>query len=174
MRKICVILLALLLTACSSAQPEAPKPTPKVQGCGDGDFSYSVGVTEGAAGTSYTTFIFENISDHECTLEGVPTAQPVGGESAEPIGPESKKNDFADRGDPVVLQPGQRASVMFAVATASNYPADECVAIRADGVSVTFDTAKTNLTKVFTLRGYEVCTEIPSTSISGVVAGVEG
>lgn len=175
MRKLTIAALIILLTACSSStKTPAQTPTASNEGCTSSDFAYSVGETEGAAGTSYTTLIFENIGKQSCTLVGTPTAQPVGGESAKAIGPESTKNEVEGRGDQVVLKPGEKASVLYAVATASNYTPEECVAVDSDGVEVTLSGELLNLSHVFALRPYEVCTKLSSTFISGVVSGANG
>lgn len=167
-----ILVLFLLLTACSSAAPEAmPDPTPT--GCSSGDFAYSVGATEGAAGTSYTTLIFTNTSTRECTLEGVPGAQPVSGQ--EPVGPESKHNDLSGKVETIVVKQGEKASVLFAVATASNYPTEECVPLESDGVMVTLGSESARkIEHTFSLRSFDVCTELASTSISKVARGIQG
>lgn len=173
MRKLLPFLFLALVAGCSSGSTE-PTATKTFDGCTSEDFSYSVGVTEGAAGTSYTTLIFTNTSQQECTLEGVPSAQPVTGDSHKAVGPASSANDVTGRGEAVLLKPGDTASVQYAVATASNYSADECVVASSDGVMIGFDTPKAQISNFFPMAGYEVCTKITSTFVSGVVPGADG
>lgn len=165
MRKILLLIALLVLAGCSSSDSKIEKPA----ACGETDFSYSVGATEGAAGTNYTPLIYTNTSDRACVFEGMPTAQPVLGEEQSNASEPSKQNASTGITEPLTLESGDQASVLFAVATASNYPDEECVSSQADGVRVTFK--KPSFTAYFSLPGYEVCTKLVNTFVSGIVAG---
>lgn len=176
MKRILIAVVALVLAGCggSSTNSNASvSPTPTQSGCSDNDFAYSVGVTEGAAGTSYTTLILTNTSNRECRLEGVPTAQPVVGVDRKAVGTPSGENPMPDRGGLVQLAPGEKASVIYGIATASNYPVDDCEPTTSDGVVVTFTLPQSSLAAYFALRDYDVCTKVVSTYISGIAAGTE-
>lgn len=166
-------MLAVLVSGCSTSPDVShPADTAMTVGCNSNDFSYSVGITEGAAGTGYTTLIFRNIGKGQCILAGTPFAQPLN--DGEAVGPSSTRNEIEGRGDQVTIEPGERASILYAVATASNYPPEECVPAESDAVKIVFSSELVEAAHVFTLPGYQVCTRLSSTFVSGVVAGENG
>jgi hypothetical protein len=59
-------------TPTSSTTPAAPTQAPVDTRCHTSELSLSVGDSEGAAGTIYTTFVFTNISSRSCTMFGFP------------------------------------------------------------------------------------------------------
>lgn len=168
MRKILALVALLVLVGCSSSAEKVEEPT----ACGEGDFSYSVGPSEGAAGTNYTPLIYTNTSDRACVFEGLPTAQPIRGTERFNASPQSQQNAQGSTNGSLTLQPGAQASMLFAVATASNYPTEECVPDVADGVKVTFKKTP-GFTAYFTVPDFEVCTKLSNTFISGIVAGIQ-
>lgn len=169
MRKFLVLVIAVLLAACSSSSKKAETTT---SGCGVKDYAYSVGQSEGAAGTSYTPLILTNVSNRECTLDGVSQAQPISNGAL--VGLESRPNTAGDVVSTIIVKPGEKVSVLYAVATASNYPSDECVIATSDGVRLTFSGKDSTFSADFDLPGYEICTKLSNTLISRPVAGANG
>lgn len=166
MRKLIALVGLLIIVGCSSTGSEKPDSN---SACTEKNFSFSIGAMEGAAGTNYIPLIFTNTGDRPCLFEVMPTAQPVLGQSD--AAPQSQQNPSTGTTGSLTLESGDQASVLFAIATASNYPSEECVSSQADGVRVTFK--KPLLTAFFSLPGYEVCTKLTNTFISGIVAGTQ-
>ena len=166
MRKTALVLILIALAGCSSQKPQEGIELAKE--CAPIDFTFSVGATEGAAGTSYTPLIFTYNGSKPCTLQGAPVAQPVSGEAA--IGLTSKTN--VGEAKAVTLKSGDKASVLFAVATAANYTPEECQVAESNGVNLMFNSPA--LSAYFSLPTYEVCTKLQSTLVSPIVAGVDG
>jgi len=84
-----------------------------------------LGVSQGTAGSVYTTIDFTNISNVTCTLYGYPgvslqTARPL-----HQIGKPAKENPATPR-KLVTLQPQTTANALLRIADAGNYPASEC------------------------------------------------
>lgn len=169
MKKFAILLVSVVLAACSST---ATKEESKPVGCGVKDFSYGVGQTEGAAGTSYTPLVLTNISTRDCVIETLTTAQPISG--GDLTGLPSRQNGVPNSAATLTLKAGEKASVLYAVATASNYPADECVVTPSDGVRVTVSTGQSKFSTDFAMPTYDVCTKLSSTLISSFVPGAEG
>lgn len=168
MRFTSAAVVALFLSACSTPMaPAGSAPT-----CSTEDLRSSVGVTEGAAGTSYTTLVLTNTGAHSCTLEGTPRAQPVLGSDRTPVAGQSGENPLDGAGASIELAPGTgTAHLLYGVAEASNYPSNDCEAAESDGVVVTF--ADGPAVFYFPLRSYQTCTKTTSTFISGVLPGSE-
>lgn len=169
MRKLAVALIALALVGCSS---NSIKESDKPSGCSDKDYTLSVGASEGAAGTSYMPLVMTNSSTRECTVTGVPNVQPIS--NGDPVGPPSRPNVGGDTLATLILKPGESASVLYAIATASNYPAEECVIASSDGVRLTLSNGSSDFSAAFAIPEYEVCTKLSSTLISKLVPGNQG
>ena len=84
-----------------------------------------LGVSQGTAGSVYTTIDFTNISNVTCTLYGYPgvslqTARPL-----HQIGKPAKENPATPRAL-VTLQPQTTANALLRIVDAGNYPASTC------------------------------------------------
>jgi hypothetical protein len=84
-----------------------------------------LGVSQGTAGSVYTTIVFTNISNSTCTLYGYPgvslqTARPL-----QQIGKPAKENPLTPR-KLVTLQPQTAANALLRIVDAGNYPASTC------------------------------------------------
>ena len=82
-----------------------------------------LGVSQGTAGSVYTTIDFTNISNVTCTLYGYPgvslqTARPL-----HQIGKPAKENSATPR-KLVTLQPQTTANALLQIVDAGNYPAE--------------------------------------------------
>jgi hypothetical protein len=84
-----------------------------------------LGVSQGTAGSVYTTIDFTNISNVTCTLYGYPgvslqTARPL-----HQIGKPAKENPATPR-KLITLQPQTTANALLQIVDAGNYPAGTC------------------------------------------------
>src|SRR5690242_5992781 len=112
----------------SPASPSSavPSPTPTGPGpCPTRSLQVKLGVSQGTAGSVYTTIDFTNISSVTCTLYGYPgvslqTARPL-----HQIGKPAKENPATPRAL-VTLQPQTTANALLRITDAGNYPASEC------------------------------------------------
>ena len=107
--------------ASSPASPVAAGPGP----CPTRSLHVKLGVSQGTAGSVYTTIDFTNISSVTCTLYGYPgvslqTARPL-----HQIGKPAKENPATPRAL-VTLQPQTTANALLRIVDAGNYPASTC------------------------------------------------
>jgi hypothetical protein len=103
----------------SSPPPAGPGP------CPTRSLQVKLGVSQGTAGSVYTTIDFTNISNVTCTLYGYPgvslqTARPL-----HQIGKPAKENPATPR-KLVTLQPQTTANALLRIVDAGNYPASTC------------------------------------------------
>ena len=103
----------------SSPAPAGPGP------CPTRSLQVKLGVSQGTAGSVYTTIDFTNISNVTCTLYGYPgvslqTARPL-----HQIGKPAKENPATPR-KLVTLQPQTTANALLRIVDAGNYPAGTC------------------------------------------------
>ena len=103
----------------SSPAPAGPGP------CPTRSLQVKLGVSQGTAGSVYTTIDFTNISSVTCTLYGYPgvslqTARPL-----HQIGKPAKENPLTPR-KLVTLQPQTTANALLRIVDAGNYPTSTC------------------------------------------------
>jgi uncharacterized protein DUF4232 len=114
-----------------SSAPSAPasptgSPTPAGPGpCPTRSLQVKLGVSQGTAGSVYTTITFTNISNVTCTLYGYPgvslqTARPL-----HQIGKPARENPATPR-KLVTLQPQTTANALLQIVDAGNYPPSTC------------------------------------------------
>jgi uncharacterized protein DUF4232 len=106
-------------TPASSPAPAGPQP------CPTRSLQVKLSVSQGTAGSVYTTIDFTNISNVTCTLYGYPgvslqTARPV-----QQIGKPAKENPETPR-ELVTLQPQATGNALLRIVDAGNYPASMC------------------------------------------------
>jgi hypothetical protein len=152
-------LLALALTACSSANSttgtpttvatsvttiaattapttEAQVTTPARPGpCVSSDFRASLGQSQGAAGTFHIALLLTNRSRVTCTLNGYPGVSFIAGTDAHQIGRPAQR-DRRVGAAPVTLVPGATVHVIIAVADYGNYDQQTCQPARATGYRI--------------------------------------
>jgi Protein of unknown function (DUF4232) len=113
-------------SAAADSASSAPTPTPTGPApCPTRSLQVKLGVSQGTAGSVYTTIDFTNISNVTCTLYGYPgvslqTARPL-----HQIGKPAKENPATPR-KLVTLQPQTTANALLRITDAGNYPASEC------------------------------------------------
>jgi Domain of unknown function (DUF4232) len=114
-----------------SSAPSAPasptgSPMPAGPGpCPTRSLQVKLGVSQGTAGSVYTTITFTNISNVTCTLYGYPgvslqTARPL-----HQIGKPARENPATPR-KLVTLQPQTTANALLQIVDAGNYPPSTC------------------------------------------------
>ena len=110
----------------ASASSPASSPAPAGPGpCPTRSLQVKLGVSQGTAGSVYTTIVFTNISNVTCTLYGYPgvslqTARPL-----HQIGKPARENPATPR-KLVTLQPQTTANALLRIVDAGNYPAGTC------------------------------------------------
>ena len=110
------------------AAPASPTDSPAPGGpgpCPTRSLQVKLGVSQGTAGSVYTTIDFTNISNVTCTLYGYPgvslqTARPL-----HQIGKPARENPATPRAL-VTLQPQTTANALLRIVDAGNYPASTC------------------------------------------------
>jgi Domain of unknown function (DUF4232) len=113
----------------SAAAPAGPAP------CPTRSLQVKLGVSQGTAGSVYTTIDFTNISNVTCTLYGYPgvslqTAKPV-----HQIGKPAHENPATPR-KLVTLQPQTTANALLRIVDAGNYPPSTCGPVTAHYLQV--------------------------------------
>jgi hypothetical protein len=114
--------------ASAPAAPASPTSSPAPAGpgpCPTRSLQVKLGVSQGTAGSVYTTIVFTNTSNVTCTLYGYPgvslqTARPL-----HQIGKPAKENPATPR-KLVTLQPQTAANALLRIVDAGNYPAGTC------------------------------------------------
>lgn len=81
--------------------------------------------SEGAAGQTYTTIDFTNISGATCTLYGYPGVALAAGTPVQQIGAAADHNPSPSK-KVLTLNPGNAGHFVLQISNASNYPAAEC------------------------------------------------
>ena len=143
--------VAVLAAACGSAASPAAAPTTTVTvtvtpagpasspatspagstapaspaGCPTHDLAVTVGVSQGAAGSTFATLDFTNVGNATCTLFGYPGVSLAGGKPVRRIGRAAAESNTAPR-RLVTLAPGEVASALLRIVNAGNYPAARC------------------------------------------------
>jgi hypothetical protein len=112
-----------------SVVPAEPPP------CPTRSLQVKLGVSQGTAGSVFTTIDFTNISNVTCTLYGYPgvslqTARPL-----HQIGKPARENPVTPR-QLVTLQPGVTANALLRIVDAGNYPASTCGPVTAHYLQV--------------------------------------
>jgi Domain of unknown function (DUF4232) len=125
-------------SAATAIPPSSPasSPTPDGPGpCPTRSLQVKLGVSQGTAGSVYTTIVFTNISSVTCTLYGYPgvslqTARPL-----HQIGKPAKENPATPR-TLVTLQPQTTANALLRIVDAGNYPPSTCGPVTAHYLQV--------------------------------------
>jgi len=125
-------------TSAPAAQATTPAASPAPAGpapCPTRSLRVKLGVSQGTAGSVYTTIDFTNISNVTCTLYGYPgvslqTARPV-----HQIGKPAKENPTTPR-QLVTLQPQTTGNALLQIVDAGNYPASTCGPVTAHYLQV--------------------------------------
>src|SRR5215467_2838073 len=114
-----------------SSAPTAPAsatlpPTPAGPGpCPTRSLRVKMGVSQGTAGSVYTTIVFTNTSNVTCTLYGYPGVSLTTGKPGAQIGKAAQENPATPR-RLVTLKPQASANALLRIVDAQNYPASKC------------------------------------------------
>lgn len=107
----------------TSAPPTTAPPGPAP--CPTRSLGVKLGLSQGAAGSTYTVIDFTNISSVTCTLYGYPGVVFAGGTPVHPIGLPATENPATPR-QLVTLAPGAVASALLRIVHAENFPVAQC------------------------------------------------
>lgn len=129
--------------ASGSSTPSSPPPAPATsapattppaaqgpQPCPTRSLQVKPGISQGAAGSSYQTIVFTNISSTTCTLYGYPGVSLAGGSPVSQIGLAAKENPQTPR-QVVTLNPGGQANALLRIVDALNFPKHRCSPVPA-------------------------------------------
>ena len=103
----------------TNSPPAGPGP------CPTRSLQVKMGVSQGTAGSVYTTIDFTNISNVTCTLYGYPGVSMQTARPLQQIGKPAKENPATPR-KLVTLQPQTAANALLRIVDAGNYPASTC------------------------------------------------
>ena len=125
--------------ATSAATPaDSPTPTSTPAGpapCPTHSLQVKPGVSQGTAGSVYTTIDFTNISNVTCTLYGYPGVSLQTARPHHQIGTPAKENPATPR-QLVTLQPQTTANALLQITDAGNYSASTCGPVTAHYLKV--------------------------------------
>jgi Protein of unknown function (DUF4232) len=134
--------------------------------CAQGTLKLSAGTGSGAAGSTYYSLDFTNVSRSTCTLDGYPgvsfvTSGPQRSELGQPA-----YRDAAFASHPVTLSPGSTAHADLRVQLAASYPAALCKPVSAHWLRVY---PPESTTALYLRLNAVTCTgKVPSGSTIGV------
>lgn len=120
------------VSAVSAVSPVSAATAPA---CTNADLHVTAHAKGAAAGSSYLTLRYTNVSGHACTTGGYGGLSFVGHGNGTQIGEPAKRAP----GTPVrsfVLRPGQRATSLVQIAQSGNYDKRACRPTHADGFRV--------------------------------------
>ena len=115
--------------AATQSAPPGPPP------CPTRSLQVKLGVSQGTAGSVYTTIVFTNISNVTCTLYGYPGVALTTGTPVHQIGKSAQENPATPR-QLVTLQPQTSANALLRIVDAQNYPASRCHPVTAHYLQV--------------------------------------
>lgn len=108
--------------ASGSAAPAAPPPPAP---CLTRYLNASVGVSQGAAGSTYVVLVFKNLDNTSCTLYGYPGVAMDDGVPVTPVGLASVEDPATPR-ELVTLGPYGTASALLRIMSVGDYPPAAC------------------------------------------------
>jgi hypothetical protein len=117
----------------SSASTQAGNPAPA--GCLTRYLNGSVGLSQGAAGSTYIAIVFKNLNNVPCTLYGFPGVAQAAGTPVTDVGQPSTEDHSSAR-KLVTLQPGGYANATLRIVQALNYPTATCKPVSAQWLAV--------------------------------------
>ncbi|HEV7934546.1 MAG TPA: DUF4232 domain-containing protein [Actinomadura sp.] len=102
--------------------------------CTASDLRLSLGGGDAAAGTSYRTLVFTNVSGHSCTVQGFPGVSYVTGDNGAQVGAPAARTGSG--GTTIRLANGQTASSSVGFVNVGNYDEAECRPADTRGIRV--------------------------------------
>jgi hypothetical protein len=95
----------------------------------------SVGLSQGAAGSTYIAIVFKNLNNVPCTLYGYPGVAQAAGTPVTDVGNPSTEDPSTPR-ELVTLQPGGYANATLRIVEGLNYPTAKCKPVSAQWLAV--------------------------------------
>ena len=95
----------------------------------------SVGLSQGALGSTYIAIVFKNLNNVPCTLYGYPGVAQAAGTPVTDVGQPSTEDPSTPR-ELVTLQPGGYANATLRIVAALNYPTATCQPVSAQWLAV--------------------------------------
>jgi Protein of unknown function (DUF4232) len=95
----------------------------------------SVGLSQGAAGSTYIAIVFKNLNNVPCTLYGYPGVAQAAGTPVTDVGNPSTEDPSTAR-ELVTLQPGGYANATLRIVQGLNYPTSVCKPVSAQWLAV--------------------------------------
>ncbi|MBC6461321.1 DUF4232 domain-containing protein [Actinomadura sp. HBU206391] len=102
--------------------------------CRAGDLRLSLKGGDAAAGTSYRSLVFTNVSNAPCTVQGFPGVSYVAGDDGRQVGAPAVRD--GDKSEPITLGGGEKASAVVGFVNVRNYDAVDCRPQPVRGVRV--------------------------------------
>jgi hypothetical protein len=128
--------------AGGSTQPAVSTPSATTSsgggaaaGCLTRYLNGSVGLSQGAAGSTYIAIVFKNLNNVPCTLYGFPGVAQAAGTPVTDIGNPSTEDHSTAR-ELVTLQPGGYANATLRIVQGLNYPTATCKPVSAQWLAV--------------------------------------
>ena len=106
-------------TSAPAASPGGPAP------CPTRSLGLKLGLSQGAAGSTYVALDFTNNSSVSCTLYGYPGVSLAAGQPIKQVGLAAGENPTPPR-ELVTLAPGAVANALLRIVDALNYPPSKC------------------------------------------------
>ena len=107
--------------ASPAAAPAAAPPAP----CSTRYLGGSVGVSQGAAGSTYVVLVLKNLNNYSCTLYGYPGVAMDAGTPVTPVGLAAAEDPTTPR-ELVTLPPYGTANALLRIVNPGVYPPAEC------------------------------------------------
>ena len=111
--------------AAPASAPAATAAPPPAAPCLTRYLSANVGVSQGAAGSTYVVLVFKNLDNYPCTLYGYPGVAMDAGVPVTPVGLPSAEDPATPR-ELVTLSPYGTASALLRIMQAGDYPPAAC------------------------------------------------
>ena len=116
----------------SQPAPASPAGPPPPAPCSTRYLGGSVGVTQGAAGSTYVVLVLKNLNNSPCTLYGYPGVALDAGVPVTPVGLAAAEDPTTPR-QLITLAPYGTANALLHILDPGNYPPAQC-----DPVTTTF------------------------------------
>jgi len=154
----------------ATTAPVRGGPGPLPGACTAMQLADSLGRAQRAAGTVFVPIVFTNTTLYTCAMRGHPEVTSVNGAAQTRVGPAA--TDDAGPSKRVWIPPfGGTASALLGVVETSNFPASTCRPRSASALQVV---APHTSAPTVLAYAHTVCTHLPSTHVSAVVAGTLG
>ena len=138
-------------------------------GCLTKNLSFSIGASEGAAGSVYEPLRMTNNGSTSCTLYGYPGVSFVTGGSGNQVGAAASRNSQHSAAT-VTLAPGSTAESIVQVVNHSNYSPSQCKAADVSGFRV-YPPGETNAAYVPFDQASSACsTDVTQLTVEAVTA----